>query len=45
MPWNAMIYRALNTVIDDLFSMIIAMPTMHRLACFRDDVIFVVYIL
>ena len=39
-----MVYRFLNTIIDDLFSFIIKMPTMHRISCFRDDVIFVIYI-
>jgi len=34
----------LNTIVDDLFSFCISMPTLHRLACFRDDVIFVIYI-
>ena len=29
---------------DDIFSFLIPMPTMHRLACFRDDVIFFVYL-
>jgi hypothetical protein len=31
-----MSYKFLNTIIDDLFAFIIKMPTMHRLACFRD---------
>ena len=44
MPWKAMVYKALNTFVDDLFSFIIKMPTMHRLACFRDDLIFFVYL-
>ena len=44
MPQNVMVYRFLNTIIDDLFSFIIKMPTMHRISCFRDDVIFVIYI-
>jgi hypothetical protein len=44
MPGRAMIYRFLNTIIDDLFSFVITMPTMHRLSCFRDDVIFVIYL-
>ena len=44
MPWRALIYRFLNTIIDDLFSFIISMPTMHRLSCFRDDIIFLIYI-
>ena len=39
-----LIYRSLNTVIDDLFSFIVKMPMMHRVACFRDDVAFVVYL-
>ncbi len=42
MPWRTFTYKALNTVIDDLFAFIIKMPTMHRLACFRDDVVFVI---
>ena len=36
LPWRGMIYKALNTFMDDLFAFIITMPTMHRLACFRD---------
>ena len=44
MPWKAMVYKALNTFIDDLFAFIIKMPILHRLACFRDDIIFVVYL-
>merc|ERR1711966_154358 len=44
LPWSRFVYRALNTFIDDLFSFIIRMPTMHRMSCFRDDVVFVVYL-
>jgi len=44
LPWNFLLYRAINTFIDDLFAFIIRMPTMHRVAAFRDDVIFVIYI-
>jgi hypothetical protein len=44
MPWKAMVYKALNTFIDDLFAFIIKMPIMHRLACFRDDIIFFIYL-
>jgi len=36
MPWKTFMYKALNTVVDDLFAFIIRMPTLHRLACFRD---------
>ena len=44
LPQNVFFYRFLNTIIDDLFSFIITMPTMHRISCFRDDIIFVVYL-
>jgi hypothetical protein len=44
MPSKALFYKFLNTIIDDLFSFVIKMPTMHRISCFRDDVIFVIYL-
>ena len=44
MPWKTLMYKSLNTFIDDLFAFIIKMPTMHRLACLRDDLIFFIYI-
>jgi hypothetical protein len=37
-------YKAFNTFIDDLFAFIITMPTAHRVACFRDDLVFLVYL-
>jgi hypothetical protein len=42
LPWKTFVYKALNTFIDDLFAFIIKMPTLHRLACFRDDIVFIV---
>eukprot|EP00931_Biecheleriopsis_adriatica_P041800 TRINITY_DN23847_c0_g1_i1.p1 TRINITY_DN23847_c0_g1~~TRINITY_DN23847_c0_g1_i1.p1 ORF type:complete len:606 (-),score=119.80 TRINITY_DN23847_c0_g1_i1:26-1798(-) len=44
LPWRRFIYRAINTFIDDLFSFIIKMPTMHRMSCFRDDIVFIIYL-
>lgn len=44
LPWKKFVYRACCTFIDDLFAMIIRMPTMHRLSCFRDDVVFLIYL-
>ncbi|KAI1504148.1 cleft lip and palate transmembrane protein 1-domain-containing protein [Biscogniauxia marginata] len=44
MPGKAMMYKFLNTFIDDLFAFTIKMPFLHRLATFRDDIIFFVYI-
>ena len=39
-----MTYKFLNTFIDDLFAFTIKMPTLHRLATLRDDVIFFIYL-
>jgi hypothetical protein len=36
--------QAFNTFIDDMFAFIITMPTAHRVACFRDDVVFLIYL-
>lgn len=44
MPARAMTYKFLNTFIDDLFAFTIKMPTLHRLATLRDDVIFFIYL-
>lgn len=44
LPWKVFTYKALNTFIDDLFAFIIKMPTLHRLACFRDDIVFFIYL-
>jgi hypothetical protein len=30
--------------IDDLFAFVIKMPTLHRIACLRDDAVFIVYL-
>lgn len=42
--WRTMTYKSLNTFVDDLFAFVIKMPIMHRLACFRDDVVFFVFL-
>merc|ERR1719329_1715143 len=44
LPWRAMVYKSLNTFVDDLFAFVIKMPIMHRLACFRDDIVFFVFL-
>jgi len=44
MPAKAMMYKFLNTFIDDLFAFTIKMPLLHRLATLRDDVIFFIYL-
>lgn len=44
MPMKAMIFKTLSTVVDDFFAFCIKMPILHRLACFRDDVVFLVFL-
>lgn len=44
LPWRAFMYKAFITFIDDIFAFIITMPTAHRVACLRDDVVFLIYL-
>ena len=44
LPQRAYMYKFLTTIIDDLFAFVIKMPTLHRIAVFRDDVVFVLLI-
>lgn len=44
LPWRMMTYKALNTFIDDIFAFVIKMPTLYRLGCFRDDIIFFIFL-
>jgi len=37
-------YKFVNTFVDDLFAFVMTMPLMHRIACFRDDVVFFVWL-
>ena len=45
LPWKPFMYKAFNTFIDDLFAFLItSMPTSHRMAAFRDDIVFIIYL-
>ncbi|XP_031850265.1 lipid scramblase CLPTM1L [Nomia melanderi] len=44
LPWRTFMYKAFNTFIDDVFAFIIVTPTAHRIACFRDDAVFLIYL-
>ena len=44
LPWRMLTYKFLNTFIDDIFAFVIKMPTMYRIGCFRDDIIFLIYV-
>lgn len=44
LPWRMMSYKFLNTFIDDIFAFVIKMPTLYRIGCFRDDIVFFVFL-
>ncbi|XP_030760001.1 cleft lip and palate transmembrane protein 1 homolog [Sitophilus oryzae] len=44
LPWRMLTYKFLNTFIDDMFAFVIKMPTMYRIGCFRDDIVFLVFL-
>jgi len=44
LPWKHLVYRSINTFIDDIFAFVIRMPLLHRISVFRDDLIFFFYI-
>ncbi|KAH0544240.1 cleft lip and palate transmembrane protein 1 homolog [Cotesia glomerata] len=44
LPWRMLSYKFLNTFIDDIFAFIIKMPTLYRLGCFRDDIVFFIFL-
>ncbi|XKL66053.1 hypothetical protein PGB90_009473 [Kerria lacca] len=44
LPWRMMSYKFLNTFIDDIFAFVIKMPTMYRIGCLRDDVVFFIFL-
>lgn len=45
LPWKVLVYKAFNTFIDDLYAfMLTSIPTAHRVATFRDDIVFLIYL-
>ncbi|XP_065065864.1 putative lipid scramblase CLPTM1 [Rhopilema esculentum] len=44
LPWRMLTYKALNTFIDDIFAFVIKMPTLYRIGCLRDDIIFFIFL-
>ena len=45
LPWKSFMYKAFNTFIDDLFAFILtSLPISHRVAAFRDDIVFLIYL-
>ncbi|XP_017881744.1 cleft lip and palate transmembrane protein 1 homolog [Ceratina calcarata] len=44
LPWRMMSYKFINTFIDDMFAFVIKMPTLYRIGCFRDDIVFFIFL-
>ncbi|XP_063235819.1 putative lipid scramblase CLPTM1 isoform X2 [Bacillus rossius redtenbacheri] len=44
LPWRMLTYKFLNTIIDDIFAFVIKMPTLYRIGCFRDDIVFCIFV-
>lgn len=44
LPWKSLVYRSLNTVMDDFFAMLVRLPTLHRVSVFRDDLVLLIYL-
>ena len=40
-----MTYKAFNTFVDDVFAILVSMPMHHKIACLRDDAVFVVFLI
>eukprot|EP00914_Ancora_sagittata_P025714 GHVO01050917.1.p1 GENE.GHVO01050917.1~~GHVO01050917.1.p1 ORF type:complete len:464 (+),score=43.40 GHVO01050917.1:182-1393(+) len=45
LPWATLTYQAINTFIDDLFAFLIRMPKIHQMSVFRDDIVFIIYVI
>ncbi|KAH0785090.1 CLPTM1-like membrane protein cnrB [Histomonas meleagridis] len=45
MSKSALVYKFISTFIDDLYTFVSKMPLMYKIACFRDDVVFVVWVI
>jgi len=37
-------FKFVSTFVDDLFAFVMTMPLMHRIACFRDDIVFFIWL-
>ena len=42
--FKVMIFKFLDTIVDDLEIFALKTPTLYRVFCFKDDVIFVIYL-
>ena len=41
---NGYIYKIFETFTDDIFTFFISMPLLHKISCYRDDIVFFIFI-
>ncbi|KAL0985284.1 hypothetical protein UPYG_G00154990 [Umbra pygmaea] len=44
LKWNVLMYKAVNTFLNDAFACIFNTHPCHQLTCFRDDIFFIIYL-
>jgi len=45
LPWRALSYQAVNTFVDDIFTLCIRMPEVVKYSVFRDDIVFIICVI
>lgn len=42
--FRVLIYKLITTFIDDIYAIVMNMPFLYRIACFRDDIVFFIWV-
>ena len=45
MSYSVLVYKIITTFIDDLYTFVTDLPLMYKIACLRDDVVFVIWVI
>uniref|UniRef100_A0A8C7K1M5 Lipid scramblase CLPTM1L n=1 Tax=Oncorhynchus kisutch TaxID=8019 RepID=A0A8C7K1M5_ONCKI len=44
LQWNVLMYKAVNTFVNDAFACVFSTHPSHQLGCFRDEILFLLYL-
>jgi hypothetical protein len=44
LPWKTLVYRFIETIIDDFYVFMVTTPLLQKVMVFREDIIFLLYI-
>uniref|UniRef100_A0A674EN61 Lipid scramblase CLPTM1L n=1 Tax=Salmo trutta TaxID=8032 RepID=A0A674EN61_SALTR len=44
LQWNVLMYKAVNTFVNDAFTCVFSTHPSHQLGCFRDEILFLLYL-